>query len=229
MTLINYNLVSAVLDLYPDNSYPGRLELILNNAKPLFELGVSIVIFVDEYTDKKIPDYKHIIKHKINVLDFPIYTRGLNVRLPNIRCNIKDTAEFIAFGHLKMELMEIAREYYSFNDYMMWIDAGISKVVAQDVLNTLRHKWFRHKGVIAPGIQPKQILDFNRPMWRFCGGVFVMERETDLSIFKKYIHMMYDCGFTTWEGNLWAVIEQMRPDIIEWRQGHFNNSIIECL
>jgi hypothetical protein len=226
--LINYNLITGIFNLYPDNTYPGRLDLVIKNAQPLFNLKIPIVVFCDTYTIKKIPDGPHIIKHLIRLEDLETYRRGLTVRLPAHRCNIKDTAEFIAFGNVKMELVELAKQY-SCNDYIMWIDAGIYKIVEQDVLKTLKYKWFCHTGILVPGIQPHQVLDFNKPMWRFCGGVFVMHRDTDLSIFKRCLYMMYDIGFTTWESNLWAVIEQMKPDDIHWVHGHFNNSIIQCL
>lgn len=222
---MNYQLVSCLYDLYGDEE---KIGFYVEKFRILSDLRIPIILFVDKTYDELIHG-PFIRKIRLDLNEFWSYRVVMNCwKLPKIRCNKKDTLEFLALMNCKIEMLDKAKTLTS-APYLFFIDAGLNKVVSPQALERLKSLTFSHKGVLAPGISLSRWTTLEEPTWRFCGGVVVASADFNPRPFYMMLEVLKEENRATWEGNVWALVEQACPGAIHWRQGHFSDDIIHCL
>ena len=161
-------------------------------------------------------------------------------KLPEQRCPIKDTKEFMILMNMKTEciaLMKRKIDSFSLNTVQnyIWLDSGISKIFKDPdaIFSTLQFR-------LSNASLPNKILlpgcwgpfsDINilsqRIHWRFCGGFICVPNELIYTFHEEVLKGCQEIKELTdkaiWEVNVWAYIESRLP--IEWRKGDHNESI----
>ena len=168
-------------------------------------------------------------------------------KLPEQRCPIKDTKEFMILMNMKTECLALMKgriqknssetENLSSNlvNYFIWLDAGISKIFKDPdtIFSELPLRLMKASlpnMILLPGCWGP-FSDINilsqRIHWRFCGGFICVPNELILQFHEEVLQGCQEIKEKTdksiWEVNIWAYIESRLP--IEWRKGDHNESI----
>jgi hypothetical protein len=124
----------------------------------------------------------------------------------------KNTVEYHAVQHNKLEWLERAAMNLPETDTFVWMDYGIMALpgFTKDLLTEFLGRVKQHDLAI-PGCWPKKEINDAYPCWRFCGSMFIVPREDVFplnrafkSVTRLYVRSMRD---VTWEVNDLARVE----------------------
>jgi len=121
--------------------------------------------------------------------------------------------------------------------HFYWIDFGVFHVIndikgSQDYLRAIS-KATLPMGLIMPGCVDIAPFDyFHYICWRFCGGVFVGDKDSLVQFYRIFFEM-YDKltkeGGLTWEVNIWAYLELVGVLHPIWKYADHNDSILRVI
>ncbi len=237
--------VSAFFPLKrPDGVKILSAEEFLQEFKKLVLTGIKIIFFHDSYEGtikilNELKENKNLIPvlqpltslDTFNLID---EARGeTNIALPTNRNKPKDTIDFLSIMLSKPELIKRA-SIMTDSKYFAWIDAGIFKIVRNQVAaakSILSIPQIPEDKITIPGCWQKgSSIDkiYTDVNWRFCGGFFVLPRsmiDTFNTYFNEQLKKTLSEGHITWEVNIFALMEQSNDNIFKWYQADHNDSI----
>jgi hypothetical protein len=165
------------------------------------------------------------------------------LKLPSVRNELKDTAEYIALMNAKSELIHKAIDLNLWNsDHYAWIDFNIYHIFktnpeyADKFLQTLVKRDLQSQNFIAiPGCWPFKHMHIDQLVhsicWRFCGGFFIGTKESLLEMDRLYecefAGFLRATGVLTWEVNFWAFLEYEKGWTPVWYAADHNESMLE--
>jgi hypothetical protein len=230
--------VSAFLDLSEDRKELRSPEVHLNHFLKIAKTGINIHLFINEsckmiYT--ACASYPNIHIDFLNLEDLRSFQAAQNARLPDRRNPVKDTKNFILFMNAKPDFVYRAIQRAIFpSSHYCWLDFGLFHVIkdtagAQTYLQQLSTKQLR-PGLFIPGcvgIAPHHY--FDNICWRFCGGVFVGDKQSLIHFYETVFHdydTLVQKQSLTWEVNIWAYLESIGKIHPIWFPADHNDSIL---
>lgn len=231
------------------NNHHKTLEKRVEYFEIIAKTGIPIVLYlcpklkpvilpsIEKYTNVKCFEYDHTRSM--------LYTMGLNPNLkyPYCRNEKKDTREYMAFMHCKIEYMNHAVFINPWEtENFAWFDFSIAYIFRNVELSlerivglSLRSCENPNKILIA-GCLPKLESDASiveHIQWRFCGGFFMGSAKAIRDFYSKYL--LYYPVFLkkhhhiVWEVNFWAWLEYNEDANWKpiWYYGDHNDSILD--
>jgi len=172
--------------------------------------------------------------------------------LPPHRSVAKDTAAYLKLQCTKVEFMHLAALQHPGAAALVWIDAGISKILptsdAADLARCLSQDAhaligdgdvavLRGPTIIVPGcwsqqrVAPAAMAEHVR--WRFCGGLCFVPRSLVEKFFQGLVgaarEIAIATGRLTWEVNVWELLEGSGKVPFEWQPGDHDASMFRFL
>ena len=135
----------------------------------------------------------------------------------------KNTPAYHIVQSQKSELLVEAARGHPAADVFVWVDYGIFnlKGMSDQVLIDFLRLAKNEQSIAIPGCWGKDyIYDDRHPMWRWCGGVWIVPRcyviELDLAMKTEYVRWIKVTNNLSWEVNCLARLEKQRPDLPLW-------------
>ena len=216
-------------------------EQRLDWIKPLFELDINLIFFVDEHYKGLIPPIGP--RTKLIPLEFKDLGTARKIletplELPPNRNKTKDTIEYMALMNSKPELLAFAKPYIE-TPYVAYIDSGIGKLFKDpNTLKRLESLVLKTTPlVIIPGCWPMKSVEaypflWNSIHWMFCGTLFIVPTENIdpfLMVHMEALEQYMLKGVALWEVNVWAsVLPTMAPEVT-WYKANHDDSLITGL
>jgi hypothetical protein len=235
--------VTAFLDLGEDRSQNKSVDTCFNHFNSLARTGAQIQLFLSSCYQEA---YNRICKHHSNVLVEYVELAQLetfreiaevDVRLPSVRTEYKDTRAFLTMMNAKAELMYRAMDYGWSTQHFAWIDFSIFHVI-RDTESTIKYladlpsaefpsTCMLLPGCWASGTNARTLFDAIN--WRFCGGFFVASTDAILelnSLYRKHFRNIVVERGLTWEVNFWSLLENEYGWQPQWYKADHNDSIV---
>ena len=222
----NVTFVTSYLKIYDSDydetkTFEKRLEFFMK----IVELNINICLFVS-------PEYKDVFdlistKHKnVNIIEVlsiedleftKLGNKNANLlNLPDRRNHVKDTSNYMFLMNSKIEFIKKTIDINPFNnEYFCWFDFSLPYIFMPGCWN------FKvgNKDVLKDSI-----------CWRFCGGVFMGDKNSLLSFYDVSISHFEEFLRLTeklvWEVNYWAWLEASGYISPIWYTADHNDSII---
>ena len=166
-------------------------------------------------------------------------------RIPNQRNFEKDTREYILSGHRKHEYLERAIQENPEITHFMWIDINIFYDLWRKNICFVGEylKWmcksipsWSSNMLAFPGCWAKESVGTianlsDSVCWRFCGGIFMGDRNSLtewLKLYKFYMtNMLCEESVLTWDFNIWALVEQnLPPNKLTWYYANNDETVL---
>ena len=208
-------------------------------VKPLLQLEIQMILYVDEFFQPLLTDISPTIK--VIPLDIKmlktykaVYDRETPLRLPPSRNMKKDTLDYMMLMNSKAELLTLAKEHVT-TPYIAYIDSGISKIFKGDTLSRLKTLAVHSIPlVLFPGCHPIGPVEafpylWSGIHWMLSGGFFVVAAsrvDEFYSIHMTALKRYLDMGCITWEVNVWASFANSLKDRIVWYKGPHTDEMI---
>jgi hypothetical protein len=232
------NITYTSMLIYDENNWinaPQRLQWLT----PLFESGVPLHLFVDDWYWEKIhttPEISERIHPGITLHHWTfvhsdtwslchLHSPEKPLRIPAQRFEKKDTELFLALMHAKAELVATVADLPEVSTpFVAFIDAGIHKIfkTPETSWKSLAALAIRPEmdGLLLPGcwvprLFPKEEL-VDQINWTFCGGFFIVPRSLAHAFWEWQCRGMKDFlreGRITWEVNTW--VHSQRDDSLK--------------
>lgn len=222
--------ISAMYDLYPEESGTSRsIDFRIRHLAKLMECDIDLVLYTSPSLTGSLPPpglRTRIVPLPLENLRTFSSLSARHDALPPTDKPAKDTREFLALMHCKVELLNRAATLWPDFHSHIWIDGNIFKVLSRTT-EAMRHverigmERFPQKVVAPAGRAPRlAISGFPPPAvyWRFLGGLFVVPSALQNQFNELYQFMLDQItmrGLATWEVNVLAMIEAVRPDLFE--------------
>lgn len=216
------------------------METLFSNFKPFLETNLPITLFTDE---DELP--QEIVNHptiqtvklaRTELAAFQFESPGL----PRNRNPEKDSLGFLMLMNAKPELLQRAAALKKADAYV-WFDLGILKISKHHDRFLDRMSKFHESvtlypnKVIMPGCVAINAVHeshmFATPIWRFCGGIFIVPMTVMELFVKNHLKQLEICkekNALTWEVNLFAKMESDEPDMFHWYVADHNDSIVDA-
>ena len=242
----NITFVTGFFKIYDDNnSTVKKMEDRITLFKELAATGIKLSLFIcPEYKDiiNELPDNVKIVEvltlYETNIGKL-IYNCK-DIELPNNRTIEKDTIDYIVLMNVKTELVKKASDSNPWNtEYFSWIDFNIAHVFKNKqetykYLNGLNNYYIKTDKIVIPGCWDKtfNIIDYlkNNIVWRFCGGVFIGNKENISHFYNLYLNYLHVFINITkkivWEVNFWCWLENNSDFPTLWYKADHNDSIV---
>jgi hypothetical protein len=242
--------VSAFVSIY-ENSNPTThpektLEKRISYFEDIAKTGIYICLYScpitkplllemeSKYSNVKLMDfdYKNTDTHKLCMSD--------NITYPIRRDAAKDTREYMALMHCKIEFLNHTISVNPWNsDTFAWIDFSIGYIFnnkeasLHKLVELSTAKLSETYALAIPGCWGPIMEDwavFENIHWRFCGGFFIGKKEAIQMFY--YFYKVYFPIFmrkhnrVLWEVNFWAWLEfipQWKP---YWYYSNHNDSML---
>lgn len=228
-------IMRIVTALYAING--GSLEF--ENYFPLLQqLRERTSLPITVFCERELP-ISGIDQRIVPLLDFEPY-RTIVEAQPKLPSGIvnksKATLEFFALMSTKLAFLARAAELYPEEQQLLWLDAGIVKIVSPSfdmecAVNAFRA--LKPKAAVAPGCWQRMAQVhlqsvFETPRWRFCGGLLYTHNSVVRSLADRYAQIVRRClelGRITWEVNLFEVLESEGAPLL-WYHGDHDESML---
>jgi len=212
------------------NATDDDISIFFTQFHKLAESNVPILLFMDarcrsqgEELEKTYPNVR-----------IPIYVEcplmPTEYSLPKIRCEKKDTIEFMIFMLLKLKYMSYASSLVE-TPGLAFVDFGIFKIfpdvcAAQTKLQEIAKTEPKSKTLIYnPGcLAPMPEADLHaKILWRYCGGFFWGRKELFRAALERQTALVAkDSPKYTWEVNYWTRMD----DLFCWFKADHNLQIL---
>ena len=247
----NVTFVTSYLKIYDSDydetkTFEKRLEFFMK----IVELNINICLFVS-------PEYKDVFdlistKHKnVNIIEVlsiedleftKLGNKNANLlNLPDIRNHVKDTSNYMFLMNSKIEFIKKTIDINPFNnEYFCWFDFSLPYIFKDIENSILKFKTYSETNfisepfIVMPGcwnfkVGNKDVLK-DSICWRFCGGVFMGDKNSLLSFYDVSISHFEEFLRLTeklvWEVNYWAWLEASGYISPIWYTADHNDSII---
>ncbi len=226
--------VTCYYDIYNN---PSKVEQYFEWFYPLGMSGISIHVYTDPVFVGKFKDFPNTVEvFPISLNELIIYTMGSTstCRLPSIRNNEKDTREYISLQNTKIEFILRSSNRVQSKQYI-WIDFGVLKLIKNKDLFIRKLKYMDnldYDKITFPGCWDiNTTVAVDRIHWRFCGTFIIVPSKLIDEFYlscSKTLQMLIMNPDTNiiWETNVWAIIEQNKPDIFTFYSGDHNDNIL---
>lgn len=241
--------VTSWFDIYKDYICDNKTkEWRLEYFKQILSTGINICIYIS-------PEYKEDIEElsrqfenlklmqimKLEETTAYKCCEGIILSLPQNRNEKKDTFEYMVLMNSKFDFTADAGRKNPFNTtHFAWIDFSISymfrnKDKTLTYLKYLSECDFKEKMFYIPGCVSKyngENVDkfMNNVLWRFCGTLFFLDRETLISLnpvyYKAFRDFLMKHKRMTWEVNFWALLETDGHWYPTWYSADHNDKIL---
>lgn len=239
--------VTAIIDLEEKRINEKTYDRYFELFELLAKTGINIAVYGSNNFKQRLEDttkiYSNVKIAKIMDLSdtwtYDTVTK-VNINLPHIRNITKDTKNFMITMNSKIEYMKDAIIQNIFDStHFAWIDFGIfhvfkNKQATIEKLIKIGSGKFPDKILVFPGCWPKYAMVetiTNSIHWRFCGGFFLGDKSSLLSMWNLYRDILptFISLYKTivWEVNIWTYMEthcDWQPD---WYKGDHDDSIID--
>jgi hypothetical protein len=204
---------------------------LLKDFLPFIKSKMKIILFTD-IDSLSIDSVTRIFLPKTEIKSFS----GKDLILPENHNPVKDTMEFLQLMNAKTEFIYRAKEKIKARSYV-WFDFGILKIIKDRdaFIKNMENisKYAIDNKVVTPGCISKESVNFGNlfssPIWRFCGGFFIVSSLVVENFYKLHLEEVEKCNQLnkiTWEVNLFACIEKNNPDLFHWYLADHNDTII---
>jgi len=234
--------VTVYMNIYPKSEQGERdMAWRFQQFAKIAETGIQLCVYVDESSEELLEQfivlYPNIRKMRTwktiqDTWTYDICRPHLSMlKLPTHRNETKDTFEYMALMHTKMECMADAiRENPFESTHFAWIDFNIAHIFkhlvsSQSQLKSISMNQWSQSFLVMPGCWTElpEILEppyvhtmLNTIHWRFCGGFFM----GDITSVSKFCSL-YQTHFPLfiaehksmiWEVNYWTWMEHQFAD-----------------
>lgn len=257
--------VTMYMNIYPKGSM-GKRDMVwrFEQFAKIAETGIQLCVYVDESSvellDQFITLYPNVRRMRVykNVADTWVnsmwrpygnmHANAPHQGLPNQRNTSKDTYEYIALMHTKMECMTHAMKHNPWSStHFSWVDFNIAHIfqntpACQAQLRALSsNTWKSARPFLAiPGCWPALPVPMdaatmkaitNTIHWRFCGGFFLGDMQSVAkfcTLYHRYLPDFFaEYNRMTWEVNFWAWLEHKVADWTpDWYAADHNDSML---
>jgi len=220
--------VTAIYDLYPEESGTGRsIDFRIRHLAKLMECDIDLVLYTSPNLSGSLPSpgaRTCIVPLPLESLRTFSSMTARHDALPLTDNPAKDTREFLALTHSKIELLNRSANLWPEFHNHIWIDGNIFKVLSRTT-EAMRHvermgiARFPQRVVAPAGRATRLAISCFPPpavYWRFLGGLFVVPSALQNQFSELYQYMLDQItmrGLATWEVNVHAMIEAVRPDL----------------
>lgn len=262
MTKSSITFVSAFIDLNEDRKNYRSLNTYISLFKTLANSGISICLYLSPNLEnigielqELYSNVKFIKTVKLEEMQTYKIINELNPKLPEKRCPIKDSLNYMILMNSKAEFVYNSSIINPFNtEHFAWIDFGICHVLSEpDIIlkklynfstNNLIEKMLLFPICWSQEQSKKNLYNIkNNISWRFCGGFFIGDKQSIKDMYlliQKELPQFISWDFAnsntdnsninkiiTWEVNLWDWLEQnCNWQLYTYKADH-NNSILE--
>ena len=166
---------------------------------------------------------------------------GDELALPDHRNPLKDTYEYLVYGHVRLELLEDAISENPFQTtHFGWIDFHLPTNLAQKQtslawLANLGKRNYASPLLVVPGCWEKYNSTnishvCSHIYWRFCGSFLIgcVDRITEFAeLYRRHFPAFLRTYRTlTWDVNFWAWLEHTHGWSPQWYRGDHNDTIL---
>jgi len=203
-----------------DQTTATRLEMF----QRLVDTGITLFVFADAEIAPRI----NVPNGQLQVIDFKSMDAYKNAPsgLPEVRCSVKDTREFMMLMNAKTEFIKLCMDVTEDTHYA-WIDFSIFHVLedphASILLKSLNTRAYG-PGLQFPGCLGPRVY-WDKVNWRFCGGFFLGDRESLYHLYREHNRVLPTIPHLAWEVNVWAFLESCGMNF-GWFEADHNNSIL---
>ncbi len=161
--------------------------------------------------------------------------------LPQLRNPEKDTLNHFQRSNAKTELLWRASQIQKARLGYVWLDFDILSISSNAEYFMKRLTRLNEafevvpNKIVFPGCLQKDQINWDHlfafPIWRFCGGLILVPSsliENFHALHRIHLEKCRVLGALTWEINIWAAIEQEKPDLFHWYSADHNDSILEA-
>ena len=253
------------MNIYP-KEHMGKRDMVwrFEQFAKIAETGIQLCVYVDESSVELLDQfitlypnvrrmrvYKNVADTWVNSMWRPYRNMHMNAPhqgLPNQRNKSKDTYEYIALMHTKMECMTHAMKHNPWSStHFSWVDFNVAHIfqnipACQSKLRALSsNAWTVARPFLAmPGCWPALPVPMdtatmstitNAIHWRFCGGFFLGDMQSVAkfcSLYHRYLPDFFaEYNRMTWEVNFWAWLEHKVVDWTpNWYAADHNDSML---
>ena len=231
--------VTALINPNEVRPEPKSVEKYFENFKKLVDTGISLHVFLSEcYIEKFNELYSqnyNIYVETIKLEELVAYKelQDIEYELPKVRCQIKDTKNYIIIQNSKAEFLQkaIDKNIYN-NDQFAWIDFGINHIIKNtSTLEKLINIKIQPEGIYIPSLlPPNNQEDFDNVNWRFTGGIIIGNKKSLMDFYKIYFDnfkkIVQEKKILTWEVNYLQYLEYKIGLKVNTYSAGFNDSII---
>lgn len=248
--------VSCMVHIYEKEPFEHKtVDWRIDHFKMIADLGVNICLYgcevtlpllksrfpTDTYPNVRIMETIGGMTFKETTLHKMCYKPGLTY--PQYRNDHKDTTEYMALMHAKIEFVHDAIRLNPFGtEVFSWIDFSMAYIFLNKVetLNKLKRigtmPYMDMPFMAIPGCwsqynntHVESVL--NRIHWRFCGTFFIgdkssLERFYDIYL-QKYPVFLETYNKIVWEVNFWSWLESNSEWCPLWYSSDHNDRIID--
>src|SRR4029079_18381184 len=213
--------ITALYNIYQSED---KVKFYLNEFEQLCQLGLSIVVYVDDDFYKVLPRYyDNVTIITLNLNDTTIYPLlMLPLTLPSTRCLTKDTQSYLALMNTKIELIYKTKIT---TPYVAWIDAGILKLIKNNK-NYLQTFIPYTTSITMPGCWDINPVSLDHVCWRFAGTFWFSPTSLIEPFYKlclSQINTSIENRRIVWEVNTWANVELKFPFLFSWYKADHND------
>lgn len=231
---VHVTFVTAYYSISSSSNSERTLEWRLKHFRDLLSTGLSVMLFTDsaEPFQDLLQEFPHFqIGDVLPLTETTLYQKHIKAivnqhQMPEYRNKEKDTFDYLFLMLLKNEFLQRAMDKGNSTHYA-WIDFSISYIFKKTVstFDFLRFICSRPLGrfLIMPGswatdrntnfinLYGDNVIQIV-PVWRFCGGFFMGDRESIQAFNQVYCeqfsHLLSENKNTMiWEMNYWAWLE----------------------
>jgi hypothetical protein len=248
----NITFVTVYMNIYSQKKEGHRdMAWRFQQFAKIAEMGIQLCVYIDESSeellDQFIELYPNLRKMRTwkSIQDTWVHKEcsTYTLKFPQKRNLQKDTYEYMALMHTKMECMADAIQENPFGStHFAWIDFNIAHIfqhmeMSQTQLKRISTNDWSRSFLVMPGCWSALPTDMNTSTilntihWRFCGGFFMGDRDSIMDFCTLYQthfpRFLKDFSYMTWEVNFWAYMEhkiaRWKP---QWYAADHNDSIL---
>jgi hypothetical protein len=244
-----YTLTFVTSYLHDKDNSPHNDEWNVGRLAELVSIGIPLYIFVCPENADEIAFLQGANNIHIEVIDKSelwVFQKLLEkpYSLPEYRNLEKDTRDYLAISHSKVELVNRVIEhnpwktghfaYVDFNiTYLFW-----DKLKTYDYLNQFAKRTFFDKMLSFPGCSSPVPIEnvgglADTICWRFCGGFFAGDAGSLQTWWRDYqghfVEYLDIYQKLTWDVNFWAWIETVKRWEPKWYSANHNDSIVTAI
>lgn len=226
----------------------------LEHIYTLLQTGIHLCLYVSpsseydwiwKHWECQFPGFR-VMLYRVDYRDTWIHKECMKlapedeIALPEHRNQLKDTYEYLVYGHARIELMEDAISENPFNStHFAWIDYQVcSQFKEKDTftwLANLGQRTFAPKLLTLPGCWDKYTSQNLQHVcsdihWRFCGSFLLGDVDSIIALADMYrAHFpvfLKENRILTWDVNFWAWLEATKGWMPQWYRGDHNDTVL---
>lgn len=221
--LMDLTFVTAFYKVYKDE--PS--EKYLSDFVQFLDFNYPTILYLDPTItnwQNTLANYENKNLTVINNISFESLMQDKPTALPNTRNETKDTFNYLVLMNSKTYFASIAPAK---TKYLAWIDFGISRILkdATAAYTRLKYITIPDDKILIPGCIEKGTVNLNHVNWRFCGGLFFGTKAAIETMHTESSTLLKAQSQISWEVNIWALVDQINPDLFQWYKGDHNDTI----